>query len=131
MATKNTYTNETALAKVAEIIANCGDADLIAKIKTMHAAQVKRNEARKNAPRTPSKETLKNREIARAACEIIKAHGEPVTLSWIAEHCEGIYSASEAKGKMATAARNGWAEKVGTLKVDGKTRATFYVTEEF
>ena len=123
--TKNTYTNLTALAKAAELLANCGDADLVAKLEAMHTAQAKRAENQKNAPRVKSKEQREREERAALAAKIMKDHGEPVTAAWISDHVPMVPTASKANGVMRTAINMGIVEKAGKTR-DGGSELVLY-----
>lgn len=123
--TKNTYTNMTALAKAIELLANCGDADLVAKLGAMHAAQVKRAENQKNAPRVKSKEQREREERATLAAKIMRDHGKPVTAAWISDHVPMVPTASKANGVMRTAINMGIVEKAGKTR-DGGSELVLY-----
>lgn len=124
------YTNRETLHIVGAFLREhgCEDADLIAKVDAMAAAADKRAENAKNAPRAKSKETLANEARAVEAVELMRAHGEPVTGEWIAEHVKGLYSLSGASGCMRTASRLGLVETCGTTKnAEGKPRTLYRV----
>lgn len=124
------YTNRETLHICAAFLREhgCDDANLIAKVDAMAAAADKRAENAKNAPRAKSKETLENEKRAKEAVELMKAHGEPVTGEWIAEHVPGLFSLSGANGCMRTAARLGLVETCGTIKnAEGKSRTLYRV----
>lgn len=127
---KTKYTNRKALHMMAAFLNEhgCTDADLIAKVDAMATAADKRAENAKNAPRAKSKETVENENRAKAAVELMRQHGEPVTGEWIAEHVPGLFSLSGANGCMRTASRLGLVETCGTVKnVDGKQRTLYRV----
>lgn len=124
------YTNRETLHLVGAFLREhgCEDTDLIAKVDAMATAADKRAENAKNAPRAKSKQTLENEARAREAVELMRAHGEPVTGEWIAEHVAGIYKLSGASGCMKTAARLGLVETCGTTKnAEGKPRTLYRV----
>lgn len=124
------YTNRETLHLVAAFLREhaCDDADLIAKVDAMAAAADKRAENAKNAPRAKSKETIENENRAAQAVELMRAHGEPVTGEWIAEHVPGLYKLSGATGCMRTAVRLGLVETCGTVKnAEGKARTLYRV----
>lgn len=125
---KTKYTNREALHMIVTFLNEhgCEDADLIAKVDAMATAADKRAENAKNAPRAKSKETVENENRAAQAVELMKAHGEPVTGEWIAEHVPGLFSLSGANGCMRTAARLGLVETCGTIKnAEGKQRTLY------
>lgn len=128
--TTTKYTNREALHIVTAFLREhgCEDTDLIAKVDAMAVAADKRAENAKKTPRAKSKETLANEARAVEAVELMKAHGEPVTGEWIAEHVAGLYSLSGASGCMRTASRMGLVETCGTVKnADGKPRMLYRV----
>lgn len=107
--TKNTYTNATALAKAIELLANCGDADLIAKLERMHKTATK--------PRTGEKvetaEQRKNREeYIPAMLAAMREHGEPVTAKWISENVAGIMTTQKATGLLGICQKAGTVERI-------------------
>ena len=115
---KTKYTNREALRMIVTFLNEhgCEDADLIAKVDAMATAADKRAENVKNAPR------------AKAAVELMRQHGEAVTVEWIAEHVPGLFSLSGANGCMRTASRLGLVETCGTVKnADGKQRTLYRV----
>ena len=127
---KTKYTNREALHMIVTFLRDngCTDADLVAKVDAMATAADKRAENAKNAPRTPSKETLENEKRARIAVGLMRQHGEAVTGEWIAEHVPGLFSLSGANGCMRTASRLGLVETCGTVKnADGKQRTLYRV----
>lgn len=122
------YTNRETLHFCAAFLREhgCEDAERIAKVEAMAAAADKRAENAKNAPRAKSKETIENENRAIQAVELMRAHGEPVTGDWIAEHVPGLYSLSGANGCMRTASRMGLVETCGTVKnAEGKQRTLY------
>lgn len=124
------YTNRETLHICAAFLREhgCEDADLIAKVDAMAAAADKRAENAKNAPRAKSKQTIENENRAMQAVELMRAHGEPVTGDWIAEHVAGLYSLSGATGCMKTASRLGLVETCGSIKnAEGKPRTLYRV----
>lgn len=127
---KTKYTNREALHAAAAFMREmgCEDTDLVAKVDAMATAADKRAENAKNAPRAKSKETVANEKRAKEAVELMKAHGEPVTGDWVAEHVPGLFSLSGANGCMRTAARLGLVETCGTTKnAEGKQRTLYRV----
>ena len=120
---KTKYTNREALHMIVTFLNEhgCEDADLTAKVEAMAASADKRAENAKNAPRAKSKETVENENRAKAAVELMRQHGEPVTGEWIAEHVPGLFSLSGANGCMRTALRLGLVRKVDKVRDGGRT----------
>ena len=107
--TKNTYTNATALAKALELLANCEDVDLIAKLERMHKTATKPRTGEK----TETAEQRKNREeYIPAMLAAMRAHGEPVTAKWISENVAGIMTTQKATGLLGICQKNGTVERI-------------------
>lgn len=122
------YTNLTALTALVAFAREhgCEDADLLAKGDVMVAAQKKRVENAKNAPRAKSKEQIERENNAARVVEVMRDHGEPVSAAWIVEHCPTVYTESGANGVMRTAKRLGLVETCGTVKNAAGKQRTLY-----
>lgn len=108
--TKNTYTNATALAKAIELLENCGDADLLAKLDRMYKTATK---PRSNGQKVETAEQRKNREeYIPAMLSAMRSHGEPVTAKWISENVSGIMTTQKATGLLGICIKAGTVERI-------------------
>lgn len=126
MASKNTYTNLTALDAIINGADPRNDEELMTKLKMMRASETKKREAAKNAPRKPSKEAIANRNLAVAMVKAIYDNGnEPVTASWVSSHVQFLETPNKVGGKAKIAKREGWIENGAR---DGR-QTTYVVTQ--
>lgn len=99
------------------------------KLSIMRDSEKKRADNRKNAPKTPSKETLENERKARKAARIIAEQDGPVTLNWLVEHLDWLYTVSGASGCMRTAKKLGLVKNTDRQKVGKKLVAAYSATD--
>ena len=132
MANKNnTLTNLVALQTAARLCKgepcpeNIAMDELAAKLEHMANTEVRKREAAKNSPKTPTKEQLANRAAALELVKSLEEHGEPVTAAWISDNVPGYLTAHAAQGKLRVARSNGWLE----YGANEGPRKTYLVTD--
>lgn len=107
---KSTITRAAAVAYAIEHIDNAEVIEVLTKMHEQLTKPRKRSDA-------PTKTQIMNANLAKAAIEAIKAHGEPVTTKWITEHVNGILTPQKCTAVMKIAIESGEITK----EKDGKT----------
>lgn len=112
MATRPTfaYTNAQALAKAAELLAQCGDAELVAKLQHM-AAQASKPSKKQDGP---TKSQLINLALARKVAQFVWQCDDELVTSKLVVTTAGIPEASttqKASYLLGLAGKQGWLER--------------------
>lgn len=120
MANKNAFTNATAMATVAAILAHMEDSDIAtytAEIGTVEEFRAKvARIAETMQPKARAKRTSAtakaNMALAEKCAELVNRAGKPVTWSYIGDRVAGITTSQKATAVMAYAVENGTVERV-------------------
>ena len=101
---------EIAINTLHDYEGSCEAADVLQKMYEQLTKPRKKSDA-------PTKTQIMNANLARAAVEAIREHGEPVTTKWVCEHVPGIMTPQKCTAVMRVAIDNGDI----TRNKDGKT----------
>ena len=110
MTKQNTITRAAAVAYAIEHIDNAEVIEVLTKMHEQLTKPRKKSDA-------PTKTQIMNANLAKAAVEAIREHGEPVTTKWITEHVNGIMTPQKCTAVMKVAIDAGTITK----NKDGKT----------